>query len=69
MVEVIGIFASIIVLLSFIMKDIKSIRIINISGSVLFVVYGILINSFATWFLNGALIIVHIVYLIKNKEV
>lgn len=67
LVEIIGILGSVFVLLSFIVNDIKKIRIINIIGAVLFVVYGIYINAFSTWFLNGALILIHIYYLIKRK--
>lgn len=68
MIEVIGVLASVIVLISFLMKNIKLIRIINIVGAVLFVIYGICIHSIATGFLNGALIVIHLIYLIKNKE-
>ena len=68
MIEIIGILASIIVLISFSMKNIKAIRLINILGATLFVIYGIMINSVATWFLNGALIIIHFIYLIKSKK-
>lgn len=67
MIEVLGVIASLMVLISFLMKNIKLIRIINIFGAVIFVIYGILINSIATWFLNSALIIVHIVYLVKRR--
>ena len=66
-VELIGVFGSIFVLLSFLMKDVKKIRIINIIGALLFVIYGIYINAFSTWFLNGALIIIHIYYLSRKK--
>ena len=65
--ESIGILASIIVLISFIAKGENKIRIINIIGALVFVIYGLLINSFSVWFLNGALCIVHIYYLIKDK--
>lgn len=66
-IEIIGILGSVFVLISFVVNDIKKIRIINIIGAVLFVVYGIYINAFSTWFLNGALILIHIYYLIKRK--
>ena len=68
MIEIIGVLASVIVLISFLMKNIKFIRIINIVGAVLFVIYGLWIDSIATWFLNGALIVIHLIYLIKNKR-
>lgn len=65
MYEIIGVLASIMVLISFIMNGEKKIRIVNIAGALLFVVYGILINAFSVWFLNGALLFVHIHKLIK----
>lgn len=68
MIEIIGILASVIVLISFLMKNINAIRLINILGAILFVIYGIMIKSVATWFLNGALIIIHFIYLIKSKK-
>ena len=66
--EVIGITATLFVLLSFLMKDIRRVRIVNIIGAVLFVIYGVLINSLSTWILNGVLIIVHIYYLTKMRK-
>lgn len=65
MYEVLGVLASLIVLLSFVMNGESKIRIINIVGALLFVIYGLLINAFSVWFLNGALLIVHIYKLIK----
>lgn len=70
--EIIGLTATLFVLLSFLMKRIELVRIINIIGAALFVVYGICINALSTWVLNGALIVIHIVYLtiylIKKKK-
>lgn len=64
-IEVLGTIASIIVLLSFLMKGEVKIRIVNIIGAIIFVIYGILINAFSVWFLNGALCIVHLYKLLK----
>lgn len=66
--EIIGILAGIVVLLSFIPQKIKYIRIINIIGCILFVIYGIGINSVSIWLTNGILGIIHIYHLIKNKK-
>ena len=65
--EIIGLLGTLFVLLSFLMKDLKKVRIINIIGAVLFVVYGFLINAYSTWILNGVLIIIHIIFLVKRK--
>ena len=67
-IEIVGIVASLIVLASFLMKDILVIRLVNIVGVVVFIVYGILIGAFATWFVNAALMIVHIIYIIKELK-
>ena len=70
--EIIGIVATLFVLLSFLMKKIELVRIINIIGAIFFVVYGVLIGAFSTWLLNAILIVIHIVYLtihlIKKKK-
>lgn len=66
--EILGTIASIFVLISFLMKGEKRIRLVNIIGALLFVIYGITINAFSVWFLNGALLIIHIVKLLRGKE-
>lgn len=66
-VEVIGVLASVIVLISFIFDSEKKIRIINILGCTLFVIYGVLIHSFSVWFLNGMLLFVHLNKLLKMR--
>lgn len=65
--EFIGIAATIFVLLSFLMNDIKMVRFINIIGAALFVIYGLLIGAFSTYLLNGLLIGIHIYYLSRQK--
>ena len=66
--EILGTIASIIVLVSFLMKGEVKIRLVNIIGAIAFVVYGIMINAFAVWFLNGALCIIHLVKIYKLKR-
>ena len=66
--EIIGIVGTLFVLLSFLMKDMVKVRLINIIGAGFFVVYGIFIGAIATWLLNAILIIIHIVYLIKERK-
>lgn len=66
--ELIGISGTLFVLLSFLMKDLVKVRIINIIGATLFVIYGLLINALSTWLLNGILIVIHIVYLLREKK-
>ena len=66
--EVIGVFATLFVLISFIMKDVRSIRFVNMIGAILFVIYGFGISAFSVWFMNGILIIIHCVKLREIKK-
>lgn len=67
--EAIGTLASVLVLMSFLFSGEKKIRIVNIFGAMLFVIYGVLINAFSVWFLNGALLIVHTIKLFKGRSI
>lgn len=66
--EILGTIASVIVLISFLMNNEKMIRLVNILGAAMFVIYGISINAFSVWFLNGALILIHLYYLNKKSR-
>lgn len=66
--EIIGLIASVFVLISFIPKDIKLIRCINIVGCIVWIIYGILIGALSVWLMNLLVMIVHIYHLIKNKK-
>lgn len=63
--EAIGILGTLLILVGFCSNSEKTIRIFDMAGSVLFVLYGALIGAFSNILLNGILIIVHIVKLIK----
>ena len=64
-----GYMASLGVLTSFLMRDIKTLRIINSMGCILFVAYGVLLNfSIPIIFTNVAIVLVNIFYLLKPKE-
>jgi hypothetical protein len=68
-IEYVGYAASFFVLLSFIMKDMKTLRLVNIIGCSFFVAYGFLIEGIS-WPLvvtNVAIVIVNIYYLIRLK--
>jgi len=66
--EILGTIASVFVLISFLMKGERNIRLVNIIGAFIFIIYGILINAFSIWFLNGALLIIHILKLIRRID-
>ncbi|MCU0104808.1 YgjV family protein [Acholeplasma vituli] len=67
-VELFGILAGTLVLISFLMKSERQIRFINIIGCVIFVVYDIMISSVSVVVLNVGLTLVHIVKLSRKKE-
>ncbi len=75
MIEVIGIIAAVLILISTMFptmsfKGSMWLRCVNIVGSAIFVVYGILLPAIATAVANVGIIIINIVHiclLIKNK--
>ncbi|MDR1930574.1 MAG: hypothetical protein LBQ44_08105 [Treponema sp.] len=65
--EGIGILASLLVSVSLCMKNIKALRIVNLCGSAVFFIYGILIVSPSIIILNTFSVLVNIFYLSKMK--
>lgn len=59
-VEIIGVIATVFVLLSFVVSGEVKIRCINIIGAAAFVIYGLLINAFSVWLSSALLILVHL---------
>ena len=70
--EYVGYLASFMVLLSFTMKNVNKLRIVNMMGCVLFVVYGFLMGSIRIGLpiiiANAAIFSVNLFYLLKNKK-
>lgn len=69
-IEIIGITATLLILASmlFVTTTVKGsiiMRILNLIGSAIFVVYGILLPAISTAILNGGLVIVNTIHLIK----
>lgn len=68
-VEILGIVASLFVISAFLFKNVKIIRLLDAVGALLYVIYGILIHSYANILLNIVLIAVQIYHLHKlNKK-
>lgn len=65
--EILGIIATVFVLLSFVVVGEKRIRLVNILGAGMFVVYGLSIDAFSVWIMNGMLIVIHLIR-IKQME-
>lgn len=69
LVEILGIVASLFVISAFLFKNVKVIRLLDAVGALLYVIYGILIHSYANILLNTVLIVVQIYHLYKlNKN-
>ena len=66
--EWIGYAASLFVLLSFLMRNIVTLRSVNIIGCSFFVVYGFLLNSWPVIITNLAIAGVNFYYLFINKR-
>lgn len=66
--EIIGYIGSLGILLSFMMKDISKLRIVNTIGCAFFVMYGVLLNSVPVIATNGIIIGINIFYLLKTPK-
>ena len=72
-VEIIGIVATVIVLISMSFKTTSfkgtiCMRIINLVGSVAFTIYGLLLPAYATAIMNAILFFINIFYLVKETK-
>ena len=72
LIEVVGYLASIVVLYSFTMKDVKKLRLVNMVGCLLFVVYGFMMPTFRIGIpviiTNGAILCINVYYLFVAKQ-
>ena len=65
--EWIGYLASAVLLVSFMMKDVNKLRIVNSVGAMLFVIYGIMLaTSWPIIITNTAIIGINLYYLLKK---
>ena len=65
-IEYIGYFASFLIIVSFLFKDIIVLRSINIFGSIFFMIYGFLLDiSYPIIITNGFLLVINIYQIIK----
>ena len=68
MIELIGWIATVMVILSFIQKDILKLRIISLIGSLLWLGYGLLLESYSIIFLNTVIMFIQIYWIHKIKK-
>ena len=67
-VEWVGYTAMATVLISFLMKSVTKLRIVNIFGCLLFVVYGVLLKSKPIIVTNAAIFCINLYYLLKKAK-
>ena len=67
-IEIVGIIGTLFILIAFLQNGELSIRILDSIGAILFVIYGICIESFSTVLLNGILVIIQLVKIYKILE-
>jgi hypothetical protein len=68
MAELIGWIATVFIILSFIQKDIKKLRILSLVGAFLWTIYGVFNEGYSVIFLNFVIILIQIWWLIKLKK-
>lgn len=67
--EWVGYLASFVLIVSFMMKNLNSLRIINSMGALLFIIYGVMLNiSWPIIITNGFIILVNVYYLVTKKN-
>lgn len=67
-VEVLGYIASVLIAISFVMKSIKKLRLFNIVGATLFVVYSIIIRAWPVALINLFSIGINIYRLVQEND-
>ena len=68
MIEYVGYAASGTVLISFLMKSLRVLRVVNSVGCLLFILYGFLIASIPVVATNAAIVLINMYYLFLKKE-
>lgn len=66
MVEVIGYVATFLVMLSFMMKDVTRLRIINAIGCSTWIVYGVMLDSYPVIITNVGILVINFGHLLRN---
>lgn len=67
--EMVGYTASVLVAISLMMRSLHKLRIINLSGSLLFTVYGFTIGAYPVAVLNAFIVLVNLFYLHNARKV
>lgn len=65
-ISILAYLASIIILVSFLLKDQIKLRLLNSIGSTLFIVYAITRADYPVIFINGSIIIINSIFIFKS---
>lgn len=68
MTEILGWVATALVLLSFTIHNMRKLRLVNMLGCILWIVYGFILMIKPVIFVNMSILIIHSYWLIKNKS-
>lgn len=68
MIELIGYLATIFVILSFLVKDMKTLRILNSVACATWILYGILITSYPVIITNIGIMSTHIIWFVRTLK-
>ncbi len=68
LVDIVGYAAMIALMISFTLKDIKKLRIVNTIGCILFVIYGFMLGSWPIIITNAFITSVNLYYLLGKKN-
>lgn len=68
MIDLLGWVATGFVLFSFTIQNIRKLRWVNLSGSLLWIVYGFLKQDNPVIFVNISIVLIHSYWFIKNKK-
>lgn len=66
-IEIIGYLASAITVISFLMKNVIQLRIVNLTACLMFIFYGVMIGSWPVVIVNSVVAAVNIYFILKYK--
>ena len=66
-IELLGLLATLFIVLVFCFNDKKLIRLFDSIGALLFVIYGLITGDLSVWILNAILIVINAYKIIKKK--
>ena len=66
MVEIIGYIATALVVLSFAMKDLKWLRVINMIGCAVWIAYGLMLDSMPIVITNAGIMLINMGHIVKS---